>query len=101
MSYGKLNSACPMLLIVLLAVPAAGAQAASKVASSPAPTPAAVPTEVDRQRALQADADRLAKLAEQLQLSLQHARRDELSVKVVQTADEMDRLARSARTRIR
>lgn len=59
-----------------------------------------VPTESDKRHAFEVDADRLARLAVQLQAEVEHTRRDELSVSVVRTADEMERLARSARSRI-
>ena len=61
---------------------------------------AVVPSAEDKRKALEADAERLVRLAGQLKAELEHTRQDELSVKVVRDADEIDRLARSTRTRV-
>lgn len=58
------------------------------------------PSGDDRQKALQADMDRLLRLATQLKVEVDGSRKDELSVKVIRDADEIDKLARSARGRI-
>lgn len=64
-------------------------------------TLAVAPSANDRQKAMQADMDRLLQLARQLKAEVGSSRKDELSVKVVRDADEIDKLARSARGRIR
>ena len=61
----------------------------------------AAPTLEDRQKAMQADMDRLLQLARQLKVEVDKTRRDELSLRVIRDADEIDKLARSARGRIR
>lgn len=61
---------------------------------------AVVPSAEDKQKALEVDAARLVRLAEQLKIDLEHTRQDELSVKVLREAEEIDRLARSTRTRM-
>lgn len=58
------------------------------------------PSAADRQKAMQADMDRLLQLARQLKAEVDRSRKDELSVKVIHDADEIDKLARSARGRI-
>ncbi len=62
---------------------------------------AVTPSAEDKQKALEADAERLVQLARQLRAELEHTRPDELSVKVLREAEEIERLARSTRTRIR
>ena len=62
---------------------------------------AVVPSALDRQKAMQADMDRLLQLARQLKAEVDQSRKDELSIKVIRDADEIDKLARSARGRIR
>ena len=62
---------------------------------------AVTPSAEDRHKALAADAERLVQLARQLRAELEHTRPDELSVKVLRDAEEIERLARSTRTRLR
>ncbi len=61
---------------------------------------AVVPSAEEKRKALEADTERLVKLAEQLKTDLEHTRQDELSMKVLREAEEIDRLARSTRTRV-
>ena len=58
-----------------------------------------MPSAEDKHKALEADAERLVQLARHLRAELEHTRPDELSIKVLRDADEIDRLARSARAR--
>lgn len=84
------------ICIVVLAAPLAMGQAAAPPPSHPVATPAPPPHNND----LQADAERLLKLAQELKASVDKTRRDELSMQVIRQADEIDRLARSAKARI-
>ena len=83
-----------MVCLGLLAAPMLHGQAA------PAPTPRPLVPENPQKVALQADVDRLLKLAEQLKVTVDKTRRDELSMEVIRQADEIEKLARSTRSRI-
>ena len=63
--------------------------------------PAAEPSAEDKRKAMEADVNRLLGLAQQLKVEVDKSRKDELSLKVIRDADEIDKLARSARGRIR
>lgn len=58
------------------------------------------PTAEEKRKALEADVERLVQLARQLKAEVDHTRQDELSTKVLRDTDEIDRLARSARSRL-
>lgn len=106
-SYKKLTCCCAKAGMLLLVVamgenfPAAaqGKPAADSVKKET--PPAVTPSAADHQKAMQADLDRLLQLARQLKAEVDHTRQDELSIKVIRDADEIDKLARSARGRIR
>ena len=55
---------------------------------------------MERQKAALAEANRLFELAQQLKVTLDKTRRDELSMQVIHQADEIEKLARSVKTRI-
>lgn len=76
------------------------AQTPAQAGKASAQSQPAAPSAEDRQKAMEADVERLVQLARQLKAELERSRQDELSVKVIRDADEIDRLARSARTRI-
>ena len=75
----------------------ANAQTKSPAVSTTAP---AVASSADRQKAVHADADRLLKLAEELSTSIEKSRKDELNVQVIRDAEEIEKLARSLRSRV-
>ncbi len=89
---------------VLLCACPAGAQAgapAVPAGSASAATQPVIPTAADKQKAMQADMTRLLQLARQLKAAVDKSRKDELSMQVIREADEIEKLARSARSRIR
>ena len=86
------------MLLVCACVSLASAQ--GKPAEPAKAVAAQVPSAADRQKAMQADMDRLLRLARQLKAEVDSSRKDELSIKVIRDADEIDKLARSARGRI-
>ncbi len=96
-----LSKACtaPMrwvaVCVALAFAGAAGAQ--SKPVATSAPV---VATATDRQKAAHADADRLVSLAEAMKTSIDKSRKDELNVQVIRDAEEIEKLARSLRSRI-
>ncbi len=91
----KLRRAFGSAVAVLLACAALGQ------AKPPAtPVPAAQATSEDRQKAAHADADRLLKLAQDLKNSVDKSRKDELNVQVIREAEEIEKLARSLRSRV-
>lgn len=67
---------------------------------APAQPRPVTPTAEEKRKALEADVERLVQLARQLKAEVDHSRQDELSVKVLRDADEIDRLSRSVRTRL-
>ncbi|MGI4757786.1 MAG: hypothetical protein ACRYGF_13155 [Janthinobacterium lividum] len=103
----KKLTCCCVKAGMLLAVAMAGfvhAAAQGKPAADGAKKetqPAVIPSAADHQKAMQADLGRLLQLARQLKVEVDHTRQDELSIKVIRDADEIDKLARSARGRIR
>lgn len=90
-----------MLLLLLAPTVTLTAQAKSASQAATKDAPSVVPSATDKQKAMQADMDRLLQLARQLKTEVDKSRKDELSIKVVRDADEIDKLARSARGRIR
>ena len=98
----------PAVMVVLACVMPAELTAAKFQPASTAPkqvqaasSQAAVVPAADRQKALQADAAHLLQLATELKANVDRTRRDELSLRVIREADEIERLARAARSRIR
>ncbi|MGI4852558.1 MAG: hypothetical protein ACRYF4_00765 [Janthinobacterium lividum] len=87
-----------LALLVCACVSLASAQGKPTEAVKP-PTPR-LPSADDHQKAMQADVDRLLQLARQLKAEVDSSRKDELSIKVIRDADEIDKLARAARGRI-
>ena len=70
----------------------------TKIAAAPAQP--ASPAAGDRQKAAHADADRLLALAQSLKTSVDKSRKDELNVQVIREAEEIEKLARSLRSRV-
>ena len=64
-----------------------------------APVQHAAPATPQR-AAMESDLNRLVALAKQLKTDVDRTRRDELNVRVVRNADVIEKLARSARSRI-
>ncbi len=91
-----------LVTLLLLASPVAMMpQAKPNVEGAKKDAQSVAPSANDRQKAMQADMNRLLQLARQLQTEVDSSRKDELSIKVIRDADEIDKLARSARGRIR
>ena len=86
------------VLAVLLTV--ATAQSFPAQGTAPAHPPAAVSTPAERQKAALAEADHLFALAQQLKVTLDKTRRDELSMQVIHQADEIEKLARSVKSQM-
>jgi competence transcription factor ComK len=55
----------------------------------------------DRQKKMLADADELLAKAQQLKTAVDQTRKDELSVDVIRQADEIEKLAKSVKDRMR
>ena len=96
-SFRKRNAGALVLAAVQLCL--------ASILPAQAPVPpvkkeAVVPSAEDKHKALEADAERLVQLARQLRTELEHTRPDELSVKVLRDAEEIERLARSTRSRM-
>ncbi len=82
----------------MIAVFACAAPAQSKPTAAPAQSVG--PSSADKQKAAHADADRLLALAQDLKTSVDKSRKDELNVQVIRDADEIEKLARSLRSRV-
>jgi type VI protein secretion system component VasF len=55
----------------------------------------------DRQKKLLADADQLLAMAQQLKSSVDQTKKDELSIQVIKQADQIEKLAKSVKDRMR
>jgi type VI protein secretion system component VasF len=55
----------------------------------------------DRQKKMLADADQLLAMAQQLKSAVDQARKDELSLQVIKQADQIEKLAKSVKDRMR
>lgn len=91
-------------VLLAMAMPAAIGRAQLRVVSSqvqPATGQATGTAAADQRKTLQADAAHLLQLATELKANVDRTRKDELSVQVIREADEIEKLARSARTLIR
>ena len=55
----------------------------------------------NRQKKMLADADQLLAMAQQLKLAVDQARKDELSIQVIKQADQIEKLAKSVKDRMR
>ena len=55
----------------------------------------------DRQKKMLADADHLVAMAQQLKTAVDSTRKDELSVDVIRQADQIEKLAKSVKDRMR
>lgn len=55
----------------------------------------------DRQKKMLADADQLLAMAQQLKSAVDQTRKDELSVDVIRQADQIEKLAKSVKERMR
>ena len=55
----------------------------------------------DRQKKMLADADQLLAMAQQLKTAVDQTRKDELSVDVIRQADQIEKLAKSVKDRMR
>ena len=55
----------------------------------------------DRQKRMLADAEQLVAMAQQLKSAVDQARKDELSVQVIKQADQIEKLAKSVKDRMR
>ena len=86
----------PLIVAVCLSC-AVRAQTKPPAAAAPAPVAA---TAADRQKAAHADADRLLALAQDLKTSVDKSRKDELNTRVIREAEEIEKLARSLRSRV-
>ena len=90
---------CGLAALWALAILHASCQPAQPV--KPAQAERVVPTAEEKRKALDADVVRLVQLARQLKAEVEQTRKDELSVKVLRDADDIDKLARSTRGRLR
>ena len=77
--------------------PLSGQSIAAPVTPTHASGAAAGP---ERQKAALADAERLLALATQLKTAVDKSRKDELSLQVIRNADEIEKLAKTAKGRI-
>lgn len=95
----------PAALIVALLVPAIAAHAQSLPAKSYALQKMdhmrADQAAEDRQKKMLADADHLLAMAQQLKSAVDQTRKDELSVDVIRQADQIEKLAKSVKDRMR
>jgi HAMP domain-containing protein len=55
----------------------------------------------DRQKKMLADADQLVEKAQQLKVAVDKTRKDQLSVEVIRQADEIEKLAKAVKDRMR
>ncbi|SEB38449.1 hypothetical protein SAMN05443244_0155 [Terriglobus roseus] len=55
----------------------------------------------DRQKKMLADADQLVAMAQQLKSAVDQTKKDELSVQVIKQADQIEKLAKSVKDRMR
>ncbi|AFL88282.1 hypothetical protein Terro_2362 [Terriglobus roseus DSM 18391] len=55
----------------------------------------------DRQKKMLADADQLLAMAQQLKTAVDQTKKDELSVQVIKQADQIEKLAKSVKDRMR
>lgn len=55
----------------------------------------------DRQKKMLADADQLLAMAQQLKLAVDQTKKDELSIQVIKQADQIEKLAKSVKDRMR
>ena len=55
----------------------------------------------ERQRDLEADTDKLLRLAQQLHDEVAKTNKDELSVSVIKTSDQIEKLAKSVKEKMR
>ncbi|MEZ2346021.1 hypothetical protein [Terriglobus sp. RCC_193] len=55
----------------------------------------------DRQKKMLADAEELLAKAQQLKVAVDQTRKDELSIEVIRQADEIEKLAKSVKNRMR
>ena len=55
----------------------------------------------DRKKKMLADADQLLAMAQQLKSAVDQTRKDELSVQVIKQADQIEKLAKSVKDRMR
>jgi hypothetical protein len=100
----------------LAAVPAHGQQAPLPMPPQQGPPPLAPPVDrteqqvlrkmarernVDRQKEIVADTNKLLDLAKKLQAEVDKSNKDQLSLSVVHTADQIEKLAKSVKERMR
>ncbi len=90
-----MNGTLAAAICAVLAMAAAG-----QVKPAPAPVQTASPVAEDKRKAAHADADRLLALAQELKDSVEKSRKDELNVQVIREAEEIEKLARSLRSRV-
>ena len=97
MRQSKHKAIAAILLLACSAGASALAQAAPSAAGKPQLT---APGSGEPHNAALTDVDRLLLLARELKASVDKTRRDELSLQVIREADEIEKLARSAKARI-
>ncbi len=105
------NPLCGMLAAVILMSALSGlaaaqtsdtSKAASVTASQPAPAPAATLSPKDLRKAqIAADTEKLYQMAQELKAEVAKSNKDILSIAVVKKADEIEKLAKSLKERMR
>jgi hypothetical protein len=86
--------------LILLTVCCGGNALAQAAPAAPAHSQLTAPAAGDAHSAAMTDIDHLLQLARELKADVDKTRRDELSVQVIREADEIEKLARSAKARI-
>ena len=87
------------LLLAFCALPISASAQAAPPPGPKAQSPVQGPP--DSRQAVLSDTDHLLQLARELKASVDKTRRDELSMQVIREADEIEKLARSTKARIR
>lgn len=104
------NPLCGMLATVILMSALSGLasaqtsdtnKAASVTASQPAPAPAALSPKDARKAQIAADTEKLYQMAQELKAEVAKSNKDILSIAVVKKADEIEKLAKSLKERMR